>query len=258
MPFTPAHPALILPFLKINWRFVSPSGFVIGSMSPDFEYFFKMSVNGTYSHTFWGLFYFNLPVSFVVAMLFHQLVKGNLIINLPGFFQRRYHALLKFDFLEYFKKYSGGFLVCCWIGAASHIFWDSFTHNNGYFVQELPIYKIVNVNFLGARYPLFYVLQHFSTLAGMAAIALYILYMRVAWTPVIYRPSVLYWSVIILMTLSVVFLRFIILPSDLNLGNFVVSSISGFCLALILTGFLKKRSTFNPDPWQRNKHSGRR
>src|SRR5690242_2559034 len=99
MPFTPAHPAIVLPLLRKRW--VSATGLVIGSLSPDFEYFFKVSVESQHSHTLAGLFYFDLPVTLLLALLFHEVVKRNLIHNLPTFFQRRLQDLLHLDFRKF-------------------------------------------------------------------------------------------------------------------------------------------------------------
>ena len=84
MPFTAAHPALVLPFIKGNPRFISASGLIAGSLAPDFEYFFKLSVNGVHGHTIWGLLYFDIPVAAFLAVVFHAVVKNNLIDNLPA------------------------------------------------------------------------------------------------------------------------------------------------------------------------------
>jgi hypothetical protein len=70
MPFTPAHPAIVLPLIRS--RYFSATGLIIGSLSPDFEYFFKMSVDSIYSHSKVGLFYFDLPVTIVLALLFQS------------------------------------------------------------------------------------------------------------------------------------------------------------------------------------------
>ena len=102
MPFTPAHPAIILPLIR--WRYFSATGLIVGSLSPDFEYFFKMSVDSIHSHSRMGLFYFDLPVTIVLALLFHQLVKVNLIGNLPAFLQKRFQDTLHFNFLKYLKR----------------------------------------------------------------------------------------------------------------------------------------------------------
>ena len=79
MPFTAAHPAIVLPLIKRNPRMVSATGLIAGSLAPDFEYFLKLSVNGVHGHTLWGLIYFDIPVAAFLAVLFHALVKNNLI-----------------------------------------------------------------------------------------------------------------------------------------------------------------------------------
>jgi hypothetical protein len=83
MPFTPAHSAIVLPFVRINPKYVSATGLIIGSLTPDFEYFFKMSVNGVHGHTLPGLLYFDLPVATALALVFHLVVKRNFINNVP-------------------------------------------------------------------------------------------------------------------------------------------------------------------------------
>ena len=98
MPFTPAHPAIVLPFLKIKPERVSATALVIGSIAPDFEYFFKMSVSGQHSHTLLGILYFDIPVTIGLAFLFHGVVKRNLIANLPAFFQYRFQPILQLEF----------------------------------------------------------------------------------------------------------------------------------------------------------------
>jgi hypothetical protein len=42
MPFTFAHPAIVLPLKHLPKRWYSLTGLIIGSMTPDFEYFIRM------------------------------------------------------------------------------------------------------------------------------------------------------------------------------------------------------------------------
>src|SRR5687768_17605098 len=104
MPFTPAHAAAVIPFLKMNPRYVSATGLVIGSIAPDFEYFFKFSVESFYSHSVWGILYFNIPVTVLLAFVFHSVVKKNLIGNFPRALRDRFQHVLAFNFIEYLKK----------------------------------------------------------------------------------------------------------------------------------------------------------
>ena len=50
MPFTFAHPAIVLPFYK-KPKFFSMTTLIIGSMSPDFEYFLRVKIKSDMSHT---------------------------------------------------------------------------------------------------------------------------------------------------------------------------------------------------------------
>lgn len=240
MPFTPAHPAIVLPFL--NWRKLSATALVIGSISPDFEYFFKLSVDSTHSHTVGGIFYFDLPVVIILSLAFHLLVKQNLFANLPVFFQQRFYDTRSFEFITYLRKYPIQFIASAIIGAASHLFWDSFTHNDGYFARNLWFYKGTAIPFDGVNYPLFYALQHISTIVGLISVACYIYFRERQQHAVITRPSVVYWLVLVFIAAVVVMIRFTIYPYDYNLGNVVVSSISGLCFALIVNGIFRFRS----------------
>jgi len=240
MPFTPAHPAIILPLIRS--RYLSATGLVIGSLAPDFEYFFKMSVSSEYSHTLAGLFYFDLPVTLFVSLLFHSVVKKNFIYNLPMFFQKRFQVMLHVDFLKYLKDHWLIFVISALLGAASHIFWDSFTHNNAYFVRTLPFYKGTYVPYDGVKYPLFYALQHISTAFGLTIVGIYVVALKPIQTPLVSIPKVLYWFTLVLIAIVIVRVRFVIYPLDYDLGNAVVTSVSGLLLGLVCCGFFNFRN----------------
>lgn len=239
MPFTPAHAAAVLPFLRSKW--FSATALIIGAMAPDFEYFFRFSVSSTVSHTGWGILYFNIPVTIVLALAFHLLVKGNLIDSLPIFFQRRLQVLRNLDFVEYLKKNYLVFILSAALGAATHIVWDNFTHATGYFVNELPFYEGTIVPFNGARYPLYYALQHLSTFVGLTLIAIYFIRQKSEAVSPDAAPSFRYWTIITVITLAVVAVRFSIYSDDYIIGNLIVTAISGFCIAAVTAGFFTFR-----------------
>jgi hypothetical protein len=234
MPFTPAHTAIVLPFLR--HRKVSATGMVIGSMAPDFEYFFKMSVDGVHGHTWAGLFYFDLPVTIGLAFLFHLIVKQNLISNLPLSLQQRFTDTLSVDFGYYLRANPLIFIVSALAGASTHIIWDGFTHGSGFFVNYFSFYDATIVEFQGVKYPLWYALQHISTITGLTILSLYI-YLKQK-HPAHAPANLRYWTILILITLLVVAIRFLIHHSDFNLGNLVVSMISGICIGLICCGLI--------------------
>ncbi len=241
MPFTPAHPAIVLPLLRS--RYFSATALIIGSISPDFEYFFKMSVSSEYSHHLGGLFYFDLPVTLVLGLLFHQIVKKNLIRNLPVFLQTKFKEVVELDFPAYLKAHPVVFIYSALIGAGTHIFWDSFTHNNTFFTNFLPIYKGTYIPYDGVRYPLFYALQHISTAVGLSIITFYLLAMKRTESTPLFAPKVSYWFVLVLIALAIYTLRFTFEPSDYLLGNAVVSSISGVLISLVCCGLINFNNT---------------
>jgi len=61
MPLTLAHPAAVLPAVRFRRRGLPFVPLVIGSVTPDFEYFFKLEPTGHFSHTVPGVFLFCLP-----------------------------------------------------------------------------------------------------------------------------------------------------------------------------------------------------
>jgi hypothetical protein len=248
MPFTPGHPAIILPLIRS--RYFSATGLIIGSMSPDFEYFFRMSVMGVHGHTKAGLFYFDVPVTVILALLFHLVVKVNLISNLPPFFQRRFQQTLSLNFLSYLKNHWAIFLMSAAIGAGSHIFWDSFTHNNRFFVRLFSdVYDSTYIAYNGANYPLFYVLQQISTVVGLSVVTVYILLKKPVggFGPGV--PRIGYWLLVFAIAVAVLRLRFYIHPFDYTLGNVVVSGITGLMMGVIFCGFINFRNTV---PYQKS------
>lgn len=243
MPFTPAHTAIVLPFLKS--KRVSATGLVLGSITPDFEYFFKMDVDGRVSHSLAGLFYFNLPTAFLLALIFHQVVKANLIDNLPTFLQARLQPVRQFDFLPYLKAHYVLFGLSVLVGALSHIGWDAFTHSSGYFVTSLAfLYEGNYVRFDGVNYPLWYALQHISTAIGLTAVGFYILIQPEH--KATSKPRLVYWFGVAVITVLIFGLRFGFNFdfSKVGLPLIVISVISGLCVAVIalgLPGLVKQR-----------------
>ncbi len=235
MPFTAAHPALMLPLLR--WGRVLPSALVVGSITPDFEYFLRMQVKGIHGHTLAGLVYFNLPIGLVLLLAFHQVVKRSLIDNLPGPVQRRLRSLREFDFLSYWKQRYLSVLVCLLVGSASHLFWDSFTHNNGYFVNEFrPYYNAVSLPLGEVNYPLFYALQYISSVVGMVLILFY--FFRLPTRGEANAINMTYWLVVCAVAIALFHLRTWILPSKIDFSNQVVSFIAAVLWALVVSGFV--------------------
>lgn len=90
MPLTFAHPAAILPGYQWRDRGVPFSALVIGSMSPDFEYFLRLEPIGHFAHTIPGVFVFCLPTGLLVYGLYRVLLSPVVPALLPLVIRRRW------------------------------------------------------------------------------------------------------------------------------------------------------------------------
>ncbi len=236
MPFTFSHPAIILPLTFLPRQWYSLTGLVIGSLTPDFEYFLRMRIKSTYSHTIDGLFWFDLPLGLLLAFTFHNMVRDRLFDNLPAFLKSRFSVFRQLDWNEYFKKNWIVVTISLLIGAASHIFWDGFTHHHGYFVQTIPTLQN-SVDFLGLQIPILKILQHSSTLIGGLVIAFTIYKLPMKETEK-ENINLKYWTLVVGLTLTIIAIR---LLSGLELkeyGNVIVTVISAGLLSLTIVLWL--------------------
>lgn len=173
MPFTAAHPAAILPLLRHS-RWFSATGLVAGSIAPDFQYFLLLPIFRYSGHTLHGLLFFNLPIALLIATIFHLVVRRPAVAHLPLWLKQRALAVPALDWLPYLRQRWFVFATSVIIGAATHIFWDSFTHNSNYFVVKWPVLaSMVELPLLGRDMMLCRIIQHTSTFAGSLAILVY-------------------------------------------------------------------------------------
>jgi len=145
--------------------------------------------------------------------------------------------LKRTNFLDYFRANSGPVIAGALVGSASHLFWDGFTHNDGYFVKVLPAYGALIITISGYSYPIWHVMQHASTIIGLGCVGIYIARCS-ANNPQLKQVDFRYWFYVFAITSLVASLRFSIYSNDLSIGNFVVTVISGFCIGLFVCGLM--------------------
>lgn len=238
MPFTFSHPAIILPLTYLPRKWFSLTGLVIGSLTPDFEYFLRMRIKSTYSHSIDGIFWFDLPLGLLLAFIFHNIVRDSLFDNLPPFLKSRFSTFKQFDWYRYFKKNWIVVTISIIIGAASHIFWDSFTHDHGYFVQTIPALQN-SVDFLGRQIPILKILQHSSTLLGGLVIAFAIYKLPTNKTEN-ENINLKYYTILAGLTLTIVAVRFLSGLDPKQYGNVIVTGISAGLISLTITPWLTR------------------
>ena len=239
MPFTFSHPAIVLPLSYLPRQCFSLTGLIIGSLVPDFEYFLRMRIQSDYSHTIDGLFWFDLPLALFLAFIFHNIVRDKLFDNLPQFFNVRFSQFKQFDWSAYFRKNWFVVVISVIIGTASHIFWDSFTHHHGYFVQKIQTLQN-SVALFGKQIPILKILQHSSTLIGAAIIAFAVYKLPTKETEKIsinpkYRINV------VGLSLSILAIRILGGLALNQYGNIIVTAISAVLISFILAPFLMKK-----------------
>ncbi len=240
MPFTFSHPALILPLKYFPNKWFSLTGLVIGSLTPDFEYFLRMRIKSIYSHTLEGIFWFDLPLGIFLAFIFHNVVRNSLFSNLPTFLQSRFLKFTHYNWNEYFKKNWFVVIISILIGTFSHLFWDSFTHDDGYFVTQLPILQN-SISFYNIQIPILKILQHSSTLIGALIIA-FTIYKLPTEEIVKKKINIKYWIVLTFITFSIIAIR---LLNGLDLkqyGNVIVTTISATLISLIITPIITSKN----------------
>jgi hypothetical protein len=151
-------------------------------MAPDFEYFLHVPHSIRFAHTVLGVFVFCLPVGLVVLWLFHHLLKDPLLTLAPYGFQHCI-AIRKVAFRWGPPSRFARILASLLVGTLSHLFWDGFTHSAGWAAHRIPLLKATLFSISGRPIPLCNVLQHVSTLVGLAILAV----AGIRW----YRPAAL-------------------------------------------------------------------
>ena len=257
MPFTFSHPAIVLPITYLPKKWYSLSGLIMGSMTPDFEYFIRMKDYSKYSHTWTGLFWFDVPLGLILLFIFHNIIRDVLIEYLPFSLNIRFSAFSNFNWNKYFSRNIIVVLISLVVGIASHLFWDSFTHANGYFYQLIPVVKD-SVNIFSYHISGAYMLQILSSVAGGIVMLVYVFKLPEGYNTK--QDKILnFWLLVSLIMVSVVNIR-LYLDTLLNHHKheeIIVTTISGALIGITTVSFFlkesQKRRVFKPLDKIRNK-----
>lgn len=237
MGFTFSHPALILPIRYFPRKLYSLNGLVIGSMIPDFEYFIRLDNTSNFSHTFLGLFLFDLPSALLILTLFHQF-KEILIKNLSSFIRSRLVHLTKFNWIDYLKN--NWLLVSCSIlfGAITHLFWDGFTSGNGYFVRHNPFLETQSVVFNTEIY-VYKIIKHVSSLIGIV-ILLYFLFKLPKHPNYSIKADRYFWIVFFFLTIGIILLQVTTFPYHISFNTLIKKIVASGLLAILMASLYFK------------------
>ncbi|SHH64529.1 protein of unknown function [Caloranaerobacter azorensis DSM 13643] len=243
MPFTFAHPSIVLPFASKRNKYLDFTALVIGTMAPDFEYFIYFKPIQIVGHTFLGQFYFNLPIVFILAYIYHYILKEAVILNLPKPYCDKYYYLVKRQWkIDSLSR----FIVFCYsaiLGAFTHLIWDSFTHKTGFFARNIGLLtKYLNI--AGIKIPVYKMLQHGSTFLGLTVIIIYLIaiqdnsvYKNYVQISKFYKLR--FWSGVIIISLITILLK-MSQASILLLGEIIVTVIDGIFIGLVIMSMLAR------------------
>lgn len=232
MPFTFSHPAIVLPLLKNRHKYFSATGLIVGSIIPDFEAFVRIGRHKIYSHTWPGIFWFDLPFALAIAFIFHLLVRDPLIKNLPPYLNDRFRRFTNTPWLSYFKRHYWIVILSMIIGIIAHLLWDALTHLNLAYPDEGP--------WTGSRVYISYGLQYISSLIGLAVLAYYINRMPVSLPAARSSGNTAYWPVAIIVAILIAIIE-ILLAQKINSIVLIEISISSAFASLIIISFFFNR-----------------
>jgi hypothetical protein len=139
-------------------------------MSPDFGYYVGAQAFASAAHSVPGLFHSCLPTS--IALLFILLYfSESLSAPLPAPHRQLVRAALSESSPLSFVR---AVFICASvvIGAATHVIWDSFTHEARAGVHLLPFLDIFLFAVAEWQVHVYSVLQHLSTVVGIACLLL--------------------------------------------------------------------------------------
>jgi hypothetical protein len=166
VPITPAHAAAAWPLHRASRR-LPLAALVIGTLAPDLEYALRLRPVGKFGHSPAGLVVFCVPVTLLLFWGWRALVRPALTPLLPAGLGRAADAPepgRRSDVVPLA-------IVAALLGAATHIFWDGFTHQNGWGVALFPALARPAPGFGLAWFSL---AQYASSVFGMLVIGVWI------------------------------------------------------------------------------------
>jgi hypothetical protein len=171
MPFTLSHIAAVLPGYRPLTRAHVFTAAVIGSMVPDFGLLVPGFMARWQTHSLQGLFTFCLPVGLTAYWLTLLLIRPAMIEVVPDGAYLRLQAAHPPASIRQVSAwlYAAAALL---LGAATHLIWDAFTHENARGVRMFPLLTEIGPEMAGHPLHLYRWLQYGSSIFGLAVVAL--------------------------------------------------------------------------------------
>jgi hypothetical protein len=178
MPLAPAHPAVVLPLKRLG---LPLSALVVGSVAPDVPVYLPIGVDYQTTHSFRGVAV-DVVIGLTVLWLWFAVLR-DAVVDLTPSLRTRAPAHARLDQRAWLLA-----PPALAVGAATHVLWDSATHDWGFIVQELAVLREQYGPIAGYQW-----LQHLSTATGSVVVAAYC-GRRLSRRPVVPRPPAVHQS----------------------------------------------------------------
>jgi membrane-bound metal-dependent hydrolase YbcI (DUF457 family) len=166
VPFTVSHAAAVLPLQSFGKHKLPLTALMIGSMAPDFGYFFSHEASRALTHSFLGLFIFALPVGLLVWLFYVAVLEKATITLLSDRWHTRFAHTDALTMPLVWRAAIGIVL-----GAVTHILWDAFTHRGTFVTNAFPVLTGPTPGF--SWLPIYHLLHALSSVVGLVLLVIW-------------------------------------------------------------------------------------
>src|SRR3954464_1891113 len=167
MPFTVSHAAAVLPLQRYGRLTLPLTALMVGSMAPDFGYFFSREESRQLTHSFMGLWVFCLPLGMFVWLFYVALLEKATITLLSD----RWHT--RFAHTEAITpSLVARACVAILLGALTHILWDAPSHRDSFVTKAFPVLLGPTPGF--AWLPIYHLVQGVSSVVGLVILGVWL------------------------------------------------------------------------------------
>jgi len=164
------------------------SALVMGSFVPDFPYLVSLAPGMSFGHTFAGVFILDLPLALFSLWIFHTFIKQPMLMFLPDSFRRRLRtSVTRFPFWP--SERLSLIILSILLGTATHLLWDSFTHNTSWIYQHWALLRSSVELPVTGEMRMYKLLEYASSVFGMVVVAVWIWHWYRTTKPSAYPPA---------------------------------------------------------------------
>jgi hypothetical protein len=167
MPFTVSHAAAVLPLHRLGRAELPLTALMIGSMAPDFGYFFAHDASRTLTHSFASLPVFSLPAGLLVWLFYIVVLEKATITLLPDRWHTRFAHSDALTLPLLLRA-----CVAILLGAVTHLLWDAFTHRGTFVTDAWPALQGPTPGF--SWMPIYHLLHGLSSVVGLAILIIWL------------------------------------------------------------------------------------